>query len=161
MDGADADEAAEAGDRTDGGVDRSDRTDSEPDATTPGVGGDDTRPEGPPETMLDRAEELTPMLSQYLDLCRAHPDAIVLFQVGDFYEAFCEAAETVARVCEVTLTQREDSTGTYPMAGIPIDNAASYLEALLDADYRVAIADPNARRQRGSRRLPPRRAHPG
>ncbi|WP_246403985.1 DNA mismatch repair protein MutS [Halobellus ruber] len=91
--------------------------------------------------MLDRAEELTPMLSQYLDLCRAHPDAIVLFQVGDFYEAFCEAAETVARVCEVTLTQREDSTGTYPMAGIPIDNAASYLEALLDADFRVAIAD--------------------
>ena len=101
----------------------------------------DARPEGPPAKMLDRAEELTPMLSQYLDLCRSHPDAVVLFQVGDFYEAFCEAAETVARVCEVTLTQREDSTGTYPMAGIPIDNAASYLEALLDADFRVAIAD--------------------
>nr|WP_193363644.1 DNA mismatch repair protein MutS [Halogeometricum pallidum] len=91
--------------------------------------------------MLDAREELTPMLSQYLDLCETHPDAVVLFQVGDFYEAFCEAAEEVARVCEVTLTKREDSTGTYPMAGIPIDNAASYLEALLDADYRVAIAD--------------------
>ncbi|WP_425604690.1 DNA mismatch repair protein MutS [Halobellus ordinarius] len=105
-------------------------------------GDDETRrPEGPPATMRERREELTPMLSQYLELCEAHPDAIVLFQVGDFYEAFCEAAETVARVCEVTLTQREDSTGTYPMAGIPIDNAASYLEALLDADYRVAIAD--------------------
>ncbi|MDS0299888.1 DNA mismatch repair protein MutS [Halogeometricum sp. S1BR25-6] len=91
--------------------------------------------------MLDVREELTPMLSQYLDLCVAHPDAVVLFQVGDFYEAFCEAAEEVARVCEVTLTKREDSTGTYPMAGIPIDNAASYLEALLEADYRVAIAD--------------------
>jgi len=99
------------------------------------------RPEGPPAKMLARAEELTPMLSQYLDLCERHPDAIVLFQVGDFYEAFCEAAETVARVCEVTLTQREDSTGTYPMAGIPIDNAASYLQSLLDADFRVAIAD--------------------
>nr|WP_245698709.1 DNA mismatch repair protein MutS [Halopelagius longus] len=81
------------------------------------------------------------MLSQYLDLCEAHPDAVVLFQVGDFYEAFCEAAEMVARVCEVTLTKREDSTGRYPMAGIPIDNAASYLESLLDAGYRVAIAD--------------------
>ncbi|WP_238993978.1 DNA mismatch repair protein MutS [Halobellus captivus] len=91
--------------------------------------------------MLARREELTPMLSQYLDLCENHPDAVVLFQVGDFYEAFCEAAETVARVCEVTLTQREDSTGTYPMAGIPIDNAASYLQSLLDADFRVAIAD--------------------
>jgi len=81
------------------------------------------------------------MLSQYLELCEAHDEALVLFQVGDFYEAFCEAAEAVARVCEVTLTQREDSTGTYPMAGIPIDNASSYLERLVDADYRVAIAD--------------------
>ncbi|WP_435183228.1 DNA mismatch repair protein MutS [Halobellus sp. EA9] len=101
----------------------------------------DRRPEGPPQKLLDRREELTPMLSQYLDLCETHPDAIVLFQVGDFYEAFCEAAEVVARVCEVTLTKREDSTGTYAMAGIPIDNAASYLEPLLDAEYRVAVAD--------------------
>ena len=85
--------------------------------------------------------ELTPMLSQYADLCAAHEDALVLFQVGDFYEAFCEAAETVARVCEVTLTERSDSTGDYPMAGIPIDNAAPYLESLLDAGYRVALGD--------------------
>jgi DNA mismatch repair protein MutS len=81
------------------------------------------------------------MLSQYADLCAAHEDALVLFQVGDFYEAFCEAAETVARVCEVTLTERSDSTGEYPMAGIPIDAAASYLESLLEADYRVALAE--------------------
>ena len=81
------------------------------------------------------------MLSQYADLCAAHEDALVLFQVGDFYEAFCEAAETVARACEVTLTERSDSTGDYPMAGIPIDNAAPYLDALLEAGYRVAIGD--------------------
>ena len=96
---------------------------------------------GPPPAMADRRSELTPMLSQYLELCEHHEKALVLFQVGDFYEAFCEAAEEVARVCEVTLTQREDSTGTYPMAGIPIDNASSYLERLVAADYRVAIAD--------------------
>ena len=96
---------------------------------------------GLPPTMADRKDELTPMLRQYVELCERHPDALVLFQVGDFYEAFCEAAEAVARICEVTLTQREDSTGEYPMAGIPIDNAASYLEALVDADYRVALAD--------------------
>jgi len=81
------------------------------------------------------------MLSQYADLCAAHEDALVLFQVGDFYEAFCEAAEAVARVCEVTLTERSDSTGDYPMAGVPIDNAAPYLESLLDAGYRVAVGD--------------------
>jgi len=98
-------------------------------------------PTGPPTTMLEKRAELTPMLRQYLQLCEAHTDAVVLFQVGDFYEAFCEAAEAVARVCEVTLTKREDSTGTYPMAGIPIDNATSYLERLLDAGYRVALAD--------------------
>jgi DNA mismatch repair protein MutS len=91
--------------------------------------------------MADKREELTPMLSQYLELCELHPDALVLFQVGDFYEAFCEAGDAVARVCEVTLTQREDSTGSYPMAGIPIDSASSYLKRLVDADYRVALAD--------------------
>ncbi|MFC5134462.1 MULTISPECIES: DNA mismatch repair protein MutS [Haloferacaceae] len=96
---------------------------------------------GVPPGIAAAREELTPMLSQYAELCAAHEDAIVLFQVGDFYEAFCEAAEAVARVCEVTLTERSDSTGDYPMAGIPIDNAASYLEALLDAGYRVAIGD--------------------
>ncbi|SNR37384.1 DNA mismatch repair protein MutS [Halorubrum vacuolatum] len=96
---------------------------------------------GMPPGIAAVREELTPMLAQYADLCAAHEDALVLFQVGDFYEAFCEAAEVVARICEVTLTERSDSTGEYPMAGIPIDNAAPYLEALLDAGYRVALGD--------------------
>ncbi|MDS0242982.1 MULTISPECIES: DNA mismatch repair protein MutS [unclassified Haloferax] len=96
---------------------------------------------GAPPEMLAARDDLTPMLSQYADLCEEHDDAVVLFQVGDFYEAFCGAAEAVARTCEVTLTQREDSTGTWPMAGIPIDNAAGYLERLLDAGYRVALAE--------------------
>ena len=96
---------------------------------------------GVPPGIAAAREELTPMLSQYAELCAAHEDALVLFQVGDFYEAFCEAAEAVARVCEVTLTERSDSTGDYPMAGVPIDNAAPYLESLLDAGYRVAIGD--------------------
>jgi DNA mismatch repair protein MutS len=93
---------------------------------------------GPPAAM---AGELTPMLRQYRDLCARYDDSLVLFQVGDFYEAFCDAAETVARLCEITLTKREDSTGTYPMAGVPVDSAESYIETLLDAGYRVAVAD--------------------
>ncbi|WP_255151849.1 DNA mismatch repair protein MutS [Halorarius halobius] len=96
---------------------------------------------GPPEKMADRREDLTPMMSQYLDLCEQYPDSLVLFQVGDFYETFCEAAERTARLLEITLTKREDSTGRYPMSGIPIDNAESYIETLLDAGYRVAVAD--------------------
>ncbi|QSG04655.1 DNA mismatch repair protein MutS [Halapricum desulfuricans] len=96
---------------------------------------------GAPEKMAERADDLTPMMAQYFELTREYDDSLVLFQVGDFYEAFCEAAERVARLYEITLTKREDSTGEYPMAGIPIDNAESYVETLLDAGYRVAIAD--------------------
>ena len=96
---------------------------------------------GPPEKMAERADDLTPMMRQYFELCREYDDSLVLFQVGDFYETFCEAAERTARLLEIALTQREDSTGTYPMAGIPIDNAESYIETLLDAGYRVAVAD--------------------
>ncbi|WP_254545819.1 DNA mismatch repair protein MutS [Halomarina pelagica] len=96
---------------------------------------------GPPAKMAANRDELTPMMSQYFALTEEYADALVLFQVGDFYELFCDAAEEAARVCEITLTQREDSTGTYPMAGVPIDNVAPYVEALLDAGYRVAIAD--------------------
>ncbi|MGQ5514803.1 DNA mismatch repair protein MutS [Halococcus saccharolyticus] len=96
---------------------------------------------GPPEGMTASREDLTPMMTQYVELCEAYDDALLLFQMGDFYEAFCGAAETIARELEITLTQREDSTGTYPMAGIPIDNAVTYVETLLDADYRIAIAE--------------------
>ncbi|MFB6195175.1 MAG: DNA mismatch repair protein MutS, partial [Haloplanus sp.] len=96
---------------------------------------------GPPDGMVDARGDLTPMLSQYFDLCADYEDALLLFQNGDFYQTYCDAAEETARVCELTLTQREDSTGTYPMAGIPVENAASYVEQLLDAGYRVAIAE--------------------
>ncbi|MFB6139417.1 MAG: DNA mismatch repair protein MutS [Halosimplex sp.] len=96
---------------------------------------------GAPAKMADREADLTPMMAQYFELCREYDDSLVLFQVGDFYEAFCDAAERVSRLCEITLTKREDSTGEYAMAGIPIDNAESYIERLLEAGYRVAVAD--------------------
>jgi DNA mismatch repair protein MutS len=96
---------------------------------------------GPPAKMAANRDDLTPMMSQYFEICTEFEDSLVLFQVGDFYEAFCEAAEIASRTLEITLTKREDSSGTYPMAGIPIDNAASYVETLLQAGYRVSIAD--------------------
>jgi len=91
--------------------------------------------------MAEIRDELTPMMRQYHDLCARYDDAIVLFQVGDFYETFCGAAERTARLLEIALTSREDNTGEYPMSGIPIDNAESYIEELLEAGYRVAVAD--------------------
>jgi DNA mismatch repair protein MutS len=95
---------------------------------------------GPPEELATE-EELTPLISQYVELCERYDDSLVLIHVGDFYKAFCEAAEMVARRCELTVVQREDSTGEYPMAGIPVDNAESYVETLLEAGYRVAVAE--------------------
>ncbi len=125
-DGDGADPAADAADAAD-----APDTDDATGAPDPALGA----PDG-----MD-PEELTPMLSQYYELCARYEDSLVLFQVGDFYETFCAAAETTARLCEITLTKREDSTGRYPMAGIPVDSAESYIETLLDAGYRVAVAD--------------------
>ncbi|ESP87278.1 DNA mismatch repair protein MutS [Candidatus Halobonum tyrrellensis] len=96
---------------------------------------------GAPAKMLDRREELTPMLAQYVDLADEYDDCVLLFRVGDFYKAFCEAADEVARVCELTRIEREDSTGTYTACGVPVDNAPKYLDRLLDAGFRVAVAD--------------------
>jgi DNA mismatch repair protein MutS len=90
---------------------------------------------------MEESEELTPMISQYVEVCAEYDDSLVLFHVGDFYKTFCEAAETVARICELTLITREDSTGEYAAAGIPVDNAESYVDRLLEAGYRVAIAE--------------------
>jgi DNA mismatch repair protein MutS len=103
--------------------------------------GDTSAVTGPPDGMVDARGDLTPMLSQYFELCAEYEDALLLFQNGDFYQTYCDAAEEVARVCELTLTEREDSTGTYPMAGIPVDSAATYVERLLDAGYRIAVAE--------------------
>ena len=96
---------------------------------------------GPPPELASAGAELTPMLEQYAELCEQYDDALLIFRVGDFYKSFCETAEHVARLCELTLTEREDSTGTYAMAGIPVENAAPYVEQLLDAGHRVAVAE--------------------
>ena len=96
---------------------------------------------GPPEAMVENEAALTPMMRQYVEACRRYDDCLVLFHVGDFYKAFCEAAEVLSRTCEVTLTSREDNSGEYAMTGIPVDNAERYVETLLEAGYRVAVAE--------------------
>ena len=96
---------------------------------------------GPPAAMVEREEELTPMIRQYVAVCRRYDDCLVLFHVGDFYKVFCEAAETVSRLCELTLTSREDNSGEYTMTGIPVDSAESYIDTLLEGGYRVAVAE--------------------
>jgi DNA mismatch repair protein MutS len=84
----------------------------------------------------------TPMLQQYLELKQQHRDALLLYRLGDFYELFFEDAETAAPVLGIVLTQRRHNDEVSgPMCGVPHHALASYVSKLLDAGYRVAIAE--------------------
>ncbi len=102
----------------------------------------------PDRTAPARAEpaptmaELTPMMQQYRSLREQHPDAILLFRLGDFYEAFFEDAHLVARELQLTLTSRPVAKGRrVPMCGIPYHALHAYLRRLIDRGHRVAICD--------------------
>ncbi|MCS7171947.1 MAG: DNA mismatch repair protein MutS [Armatimonadetes bacterium] len=90
-----------------------------------------------------RAEdELVPSRRQYLELKRQYPHAILLYRLGDFYEAFDEDARIVARDARVVLTSRSfGRSGRVPMAGIPHHALHHYLARLLAAGHTVAIAE--------------------
>lgn len=86
--------------------------------------------------------KITPMMQQYLDAKAAHPDALMLFRLGDFYEAFLEDAETIAEELELTLTARgKDSESPIPMCGVPHHAVEGYIRRLLEKGYSVARCD--------------------
>ena len=85
---------------------------------------------------------LTPMLRQYLEIKAQHPDAIVLYRMGDFFEMFFEDAQRAAPILEVQLTARQRGTeNEAPMCGVPHHALDSYLGKLLAAGLKVAICD--------------------
>ncbi len=84
----------------------------------------------------------TPLRRQYLQIKKQYPDTIVFFRLGDFYETFDEDAAIVSRVCDVVLTSRPTSKDErIPMAGVPYHSAEGYIARLVQAGYRVAIAE--------------------
>ncbi|MDA1241294.1 MAG: DNA mismatch repair protein MutS, partial [Chloroflexi bacterium] len=85
----------------------------------------------------------TPARQQFLDLKAQHPDALLLFRMGDFYETFDEDAEVAARVLGIALTSRPmgRDEGRIPLAGIPYHQLDRYLDQLVAAGYRVAIGE--------------------
>ncbi len=88
------------------------------------------------------ASKITPMLAQYLELKGRHPDALLLFRMGDFYETFFEDAAALARITGVTLTSRDrNSDHPVPLAGVPYHAIDSYLTKLLAAGLTVAICE--------------------
>ena len=92
----------------------------------------------PPEIQLETA--LTPVMRQYQAAKQAHPDALVFFRLGDFYELFYEDAVTASRELQLTLTSR-DKTKSVPMCGVPYHSAGTYLQRLLRLGYRVALCE--------------------
>src|SRR5206468_96564 len=85
---------------------------------------------------------LVPSRRQYLDLKAQHPQAILLYRLGDFYETFDDDAKVVARDARITLTSRSfGRNGRVPMAGIPHHALNHYLGRLLAAGHTIAIAE--------------------
>ena len=80
----------------------------------------------------------TPIMTQYRETKEKHPDMILLFRIGDFYEAFDEDAETLHKTLGLTLTTRDQ---TVSMAGFPHHQLEAYLHKLLKAELRVALCD--------------------
>jgi DNA mismatch repair protein MutS len=88
-------------------------------------------------------KELTPMMKQFFDLKAKHPEALLLFRCGDFYETYCEDAITASQILGITLTRRNNGAGVRgdEMAGFPHHALDTYLPKLIRAGKRVAICD--------------------
>jgi DNA mismatch repair protein MutS len=82
----------------------------------------------------------TPLMRQYAAAKQKHPDALLLFRLGDFYELFYEDAKTAARELQITLTSR-DKERAIPMCGVPYHAAGQYIPRLLRLGYRIAICE--------------------
>ena len=84
----------------------------------------------------------TPIRRQYLRIKRKHPEAIVFFRLGDFYETFDEDARIASRELDIVLTSREMGKGNrVPLAGIPYHALDNYLARLINRGYKVAICE--------------------
>jgi DNA mismatch repair protein MutS len=84
----------------------------------------------------------TPVMRQYLEAKTAHPDALLLFRMGDFYELFFEDAVVAARALDLTLTARnKGADDEIPMAGVPHHAASTYVQRLLEQGFKVAICE--------------------
>src|SRR5690606_14909124 len=84
----------------------------------------------------------TPMMQQYWKLKNQHPDLLMFYRMGDFYELFYEDAKKAAALLDITLTARGQSAGqAIPMAGIPFHSAEGYLARLVKFGESVAICE--------------------
>ena len=98
-------------------------------------------PEQESQPTAEVVGEASPLARQYGEMKAKHPDAILLFRVGDFYESFGDDAVAVSEILGITLTRRNAKDITAQMAGFPHHALDSYLPKLVRAGKRVAICD--------------------
>ena len=95
--------------------------------------------------MAEKDTAVTPMMRQFYDLKAKHPDAVLLFRCGDFYETYCSDAVVASEILGITLTKRSngksDTSKAIEMAGFPFHALDTYLPKLVRAGKRVAICD--------------------
>ena len=92
--------------------------------------------------MAKETSSMTPMMQQYFAMKALHPEALLLFRCGDFYETYGDDAETTSRVLGITLTKRSSvMKEQIPMAGFPFHAIESFLPKLVRAGFKVAICD--------------------
>ncbi|MBW6521259.1 MAG: DNA mismatch repair protein MutS [Desulfoarculaceae bacterium] len=92
---------------------------------------------------MTQALKITPMLQQYLEIKQGHPDAILFYRMGDFYEMFFEDAVVASKILGIALTSRnnKDEANKVPLCGFPYHAAPTYLAKLIKAGRRVAICE--------------------
>src|SRR5438876_5170893 len=87
-------------------------------------------------------ESSTPLMRQYAAIKKEHPQALLFFRLGDFYELFFEDAVVAARELQITLTSRNKEKGlAVPMCGVPYHSAENYISKLIRKGFKVAVCD--------------------
>jgi len=91
---------------------------------------------------MEDLNKITPMMKQYLEVKEQHPDKIILFRMGDFYETFYEDAQTSAKVLGITLTSRnKNDDDKIPLAGFPYHALDNYLDKFVKSGLKVVICE--------------------
>lgn len=105
---------------------------------------------------MDANPNVSPMMAQYWAIKDGHPDALLFYRMGDFYEMFFEDAEAASAALDIALTKRGQHLGAdIPMCGVPVHAADGYLLTLIRKGFRVAVCeqmeDPAEARKRGAK----------
>ena len=94
------------------------------------------------DQMTAEDPKMTPMMQQFYNIKQQHPDKILFYRMGDFYEMFGDDAVKAAKVLQIQLTTRnKNKEGAIPLCGVPIHAYEQYLDKLTQAGFKIAICE--------------------